>query len=167
MSIQELSAALKVLSLRCAEAEGPDRALDALIWAKVGWTEGGDDDRAWRLNLPRAPECIVNAMDMAQAIERFPEDLAGIAASWNVPMLTESQAEAERMLGKPERPFVWGVMCDFGGLNRAHVFDGLENAVRRDGETMTLALCSAALKALSMRVSQGNGMPMRPDRIAI
>ena len=78
------------LARRVGEATGRDRELDAWIWNHLGHTEGDDAEIAWRKHLPMGPKEIVQGQTMAAAIEQFPNDLSGIARSWNVPPLTAS-----------------------------------------------------------------------------
>jgi hypothetical protein len=152
---------LHALAGTCRRAEIGDRRIDCLAWVELGWTVGGNDDVAWRRGLPRAPDLFVNASDMTTAIRHFPDDMAGIARGWNVPLLSTSVDAAEMLLGEPETTFVWSTRNDFGGLRRVHVFDGGEIVVNADAATMPLAILAAALEASALRIERGLGLPER------
>jgi hypothetical protein len=155
-------AEIRRIARLCLDADGPDRAIDVLAWAQIGWTAGGDENLAWRGMLHLGPDAIVNATDMAEAIRRFPQDLQGIGRSWNVPALSASKDAASSILGEDELPFVLLSQSDFGGLRRARVFDGETVSTSADAATVPLAVLAAALKALAERVEAGHGLPQRP-----
>lgn len=153
---------LREVSRMCAEGSDTDpRLIDCLAWAEIGWTHGLDEQEAWKRHLPLSPGTVVNGATMHEALIHFPHDLHGIGRSWNVPFLSTSQDAAETILGRPESPFVWSIGCDYGGLRRAHVFDGETVLVDRDGDTMPMALLGAALEAIAMRIEAGAPMPER------
>ena len=95
------------LARRVGEATGRDRELDAWIWNHLGHTEGDDAEIAWRKHLPMGPKEIVQGQTMAAAIEQFPNDLAGIARSWNVPPLTASIDAALALVEKTIGSAYW------------------------------------------------------------
>jgi hypothetical protein len=151
--------ALRATAARCREAAGDDRALDVALWLALGWTEGGDVDLAWRHQLPLAPDLVVNGMAMADAMARFPSDMAGIARSWNVPRLTRREDAAASLMGPIEHPLVWTIQTDFGGLRRVRATDGVDVFVQADAATPALATCAAAAEACAALIELGRPLP--------
>lgn len=153
---------LREIATMCDQgADADPRLIDCLVWAELGWTQGLDEEVAWKRHLPLSPHAVVNGTTMHEALVRYPQDVEGIGRSWNVPFLSTSQDAAETILGEPEFPFVWSTTCDFGGLRRAHVFDGETATVDRDGETLVLALLGAALEAIALRIEAASPIPER------
>jgi len=154
-------AELRRIATLCRDADGPDRTIDVQAWIQIGWTEGGDEDAAWRRMLPLSPTMIVNATDMATAIAHYPLDHRGIGRSWNVPPLSASKDAASSILGREENPFVLMAQSDFGGLRRARVFDGETVSTTADAATLPLAILAAGLEALADRIELGLPLPDR------
>lgn len=154
-------ARLRELAAACRDGTDDPRRLDCLVWCELGWTVGGDDDVAWVRGLPRDPRLLCNGRDMATAITMYPNDVRGIGHGWYVPLLSTSRDAAEMLLGEPENPFVWSTTCDFGGLRRAHVFDGETVIVDFDADTMELAVLGASLEAIAARIEIGAPLPER------
>lgn len=152
---------LRRIATLCRAAEGPDRTIDVLAWIQIGWTEGGDEQLAWRNGLPLAPESVVNGTDLATAAARFPKDHRGIARNWYIPELSASTDAATSILGRPEDPFVLMTQTDFGGLRRARIFDGNEVSTGADADTLPLAILAAGLEALADRIKLGLALPDR------
>jgi hypothetical protein len=76
---------------RVEQATGPDRELDCLIWIEVGSDLGFDDPpNMWALRRPVRPRICVMGMCLGSALEKYPEDVAGVARNWNVPHLSSS-----------------------------------------------------------------------------
>lgn len=161
---EDASDTLRALSLQVRKGEGADHMLEARIWAILGRTRGGDDDLAWRRHLPMGPRSIVNGTTLDVAIERFPEDGAGLCNAWYIPGLTTSIDAVEELMGPSEDPFVWSLMTDHGGLRRARVSDADGTATRADAKSTPRALLAAVLLAFATRID--NDLPL-PDGLSI
>lgn len=83
----------KTLAQELREAEGPSRRLDNNLWLVFGKgpTEPPFPDYE---NKPLNPQIVSCGRTMREAMEQFPNDVSGIARSWNVPRLTEDASAA-------------------------------------------------------------------------
>lgn len=134
---------------RLEKATGPSREIDALLWLRWGWRDVRDVNRNSVTDI-LAPTDQIMGSTLAQALERWPNDIEGSARNWNIPRLTASLDAAvslvERVL--PE----WGYFMRHdkdSGYVAALVYP---DAIRvtpgaANGASMPLALCLALLRA--------------------
>lgn len=140
---------------RLEKATGGDREIDVLLWREFGWSDVRDPERNSVTDI-LGPDAQVMGATLAQAIERWPNDMAGVARNWNIPRLTASLDAAlalvERVLPgwdiclsrvKGDEAATWNAV-----VGEPDSFSGSEASK----PSPALALCLAALKALA----QGN-----------
>lgn len=95
---------LMELASRVEAGEGPDRELDARIWCIVGNDLGYDDPpQKHRLMRPLQPRICIMGRWLGSALEKYPEDIDGVAHVWRVPAFTASTDAAMSLV-----PEGWG-----------------------------------------------------------
>lgn len=125
---------------RLEKASGPDRELDCRVWLLVGDALG--EPFSLRGHAPIKPSEVVNGRWMGSAVEKYPNDMQGIARSWRVPCFTASLDAAMSLVPEGE---CWRV--------EDHPLSGPGAIVGDEADTISccatpaLALCAAALKA--------------------
>lgn len=141
------------------KATGPDRGLDARIWCIVG-NELGHDDPAHRHRLmrPLQPRICIMGRWLGSALEKYPDDVEGVAHTWRVPALTGSLDAAMTLVPdnlrlmlcewdadilRPQGP--WQAVLCKPGCDPS--FEAMYGFRCDHAATPALALCAAALKA--------------------
>jgi hypothetical protein len=144
---------LLALAERCEAASGPDRYLDARIWCEVGNHLGFDDPpQKHRLMRPLQPRICIMGRWLGSALDKYPEDVEGVAYNWRVPAFSASLDAAMTL-----RPKGW-VLSSVAehGAKRAGACWTIPG--KYDCGTMAatpaLALTAAALRARASLASQ-------------
>lgn len=77
-------------------ARAPSRLMDCRIWLLYGQMLG----RPYRVRglEPVQPDQIVQGRWFGSALDKYPEDVQGVASNWRVPTFTASTDAAERLL---------------------------------------------------------------------
>ena len=89
-------------------AKGPSRLLDCRIWLLVGAELGSSFSLGER--APIKPAEIVNGRWFGSAIEKYPEDIDGVARSWRVPSFTTSRDVADLIMPNDVGHVTWHVV---------------------------------------------------------
>ena len=122
-------------------ARNPSRLLDCRIWLLYGQMLG----RPYRIRGrdPVQPDQIVQGRWFGSALEKYPEDVHGVASNWRVPAFTESTDAAQRLL------------ANIGYVVHRPIGKGPSVATEVDGEwseyskgaNVAIAMCAASLRA--------------------
>lgn len=155
----EQSERLLALAAQCEAASGPDRELDARIWCEVGNELGHDDPpQKHRLMRPVQPRICIMGRWLGSALDKFPEDIEGVAHNWHVPALSASLDAAMTLIPAQYR---LGTLLEFDGDGRwaAKLFNrgkpgGLPAA---GGSSAALAVVVACLRARAACLVEGEG----------
>jgi hypothetical protein len=139
------------LAERVERAEGPDRELDCRIWLFVGERLGGDSEQAFRRSEPIKPGIVVAGRWMGSALEKYPEDVRGVARNWNVPTFTASLDAAMSLVPEGWTGLELLAPVDDAVLWSAY-FHGPFGCWDGFGATRELAIVSASLKALASQI---------------
>lgn len=138
------------LAERVERLAGPCREVDCLIWIEVGNELGFDDpQQKWRLRRPLQPRICVMGRWLGSALEKYPEDVAGVALNWRVPEFTASIDAAMTLVPKGMilRRYMASRFvphsCEVG-LDYAH-----GGWVGNSDHSFALALLSACLRSLA------------------
>lgn len=134
---------LLALGERVAMACGPDREIDCRVWLVVGDVLGSTEYSP-RNPLPMKPSCISNGRWMGSALEKYPDDISGIARSWRVPLFTSSLDAAMALV-----PEGWSrSTSNENGYEEVTLNNhGLKRTAWAHAATPALALTAAALRA--------------------
>lgn len=122
-------------------ATGPSRLLDCHIWLIVGPILGRPF--SLRGDAPILPAEIVQGRWFGSALEKYPEDVDGVARNWRVPHFTASTDAARKILANIGyvlwRPLgkTPSVCTEGNGGWNEHAF----------GATEAMAMCVAGLRA--------------------
>jgi hypothetical protein len=143
---------LLALAARCEVATGADRELDARIWCEVGNDLGYDDPpQRHRLMRPLQPRICIMGRWLGSALDKYPEDIEGVAYNWRVPKFTTSLDAALTLVPAGMQ---WNYDSHYGMARIFHYWDGHEgpecSEYGAEGSTPALALTAASLRARSL-----------------
>ncbi len=123
------------------QAAGPSRLLDCHLWLIVGPVMG--HVFSLRGEAPILPAEIVQGRWFGSALEKYPEDVDGVARNWRVPWFTSS-TDAARMTLANVGYVMWRPLG-----KRPSVCTQLDGAWsdHSSGANEAMALCAAGLRA--------------------
>lgn len=140
--------ALLALAERVERLEGPDREVDARIWCVVGNDLGHDDPpHRHRLMRPLQPRICIIGRWLGSALDKYPEDVEGVAHNWRVPAFSASINAVMKLVPDGQG---WAY------LDRRAIVRLPGSMVHEFGEAATpaLALTAAALRARAAEVGE-------------
>jgi hypothetical protein len=141
-------AKLSELRSLLAKVEGASasRELDVALWLAVGATEEQTGSARFHTGLALSPLERVNGRTMAEAVQMFPGDMAGIARAWEVPRLSASLDASVAMIERVlPRMLGWKLEQTDDVFARLYL---PEDSYWGVGATVATAACAACLKAL-------------------
>lgn len=147
---------LLALAARVEALTAPDRELDARIWCEVGNELGYDDPpQRHRLMRPLQPRICIMGRWLGSALDKYPEDIEGVAHNWRVPKFTKSLDDALTLVPKGclhMSRTIWDAAGKTAGLARVDQYEPVDSpSMWFDGSDAIAATPAMALTAASLR----------------